>query len=69
MLLVEQNVHNALSVASRAYVFDTGRITAVATGAELLDDPDLLAAYLGGKRARLESNSASSSKGRSINSD
>jgi ABC-type branched-subunit amino acid transport system ATPase component len=28
VLLVEQNVHNALSVAPRAYVYETGRIVA-----------------------------------------
>jgi branched-chain amino acid transport system ATP-binding protein len=48
VLLVEQNVHNALSVASRAYVVETGRITASKAAADLLDDPELLVAYLGG---------------------
>jgi branched-chain amino acid transport system ATP-binding protein len=36
-----------LSVASRAYVFETGRITAHNDSASLLGDPDLLNAYLG----------------------
>jgi branched-chain amino acid transport system ATP-binding protein len=49
ILLVEQNVHNALSVAARAYVYDTGRITVARPARELLDDPELLAAYLGGQ--------------------
>jgi branched-chain amino acid transport system ATP-binding protein len=49
VLLVEQNVHNALSVASRAYVVETGRITASRDAADLLDDPALLNAYLGGE--------------------
>jgi branched-chain amino acid transport system ATP-binding protein len=49
VLLVEQNVHNALSVASRAYVVETGRITSSRDAAELLDDPALLNAYLGGE--------------------
>ncbi|MBU9576277.1 ABC transporter ATP-binding protein [Burkholderia multivorans] len=48
VLLVEQNVHNALSVAQRAYVFETGRITASRSAGELLDDGELLTAYLGG---------------------
>ena len=48
VLLVEQNVHNALSVASRAYVVETGRIAASRDAAGLLDDPELLSAYLGG---------------------
>ncbi|MEP9379333.1 ABC transporter ATP-binding protein [Aquabacter sp. CN5-332] len=48
VLLVEQNVYNALSVASRAYVFETGRVVAENTAQALLDSPDLLKAYLGG---------------------
>jgi branched-chain amino acid transport system ATP-binding protein len=51
ILLVEQNVHHALSVAARAYVYDTGRITVTRDARELLDDEDLLAAYLGGQPA------------------
>ena len=47
VLLVEQNIHNALSVASRAYVVETGRIVAAKASAELRDDPELLRAYLG----------------------
>nr|WP_299452657.1 ABC transporter ATP-binding protein [uncultured Pigmentiphaga sp.] len=48
VLLVEQNVHNALQAASRAYVFETGRIVAEREAAGLLEDPELLTAYLGG---------------------
>jgi branched-chain amino acid transport system ATP-binding protein len=48
VLLVEQNIHNALAVASRAYVVETGRITVARPSAELRGDPDLLKAYLGG---------------------
>jgi branched-chain amino acid transport system ATP-binding protein len=48
VLLVEQNVHNALSVAQRAYVFETGRIVAERPAGELLRDTALLSAYLGG---------------------
>jgi branched-chain amino acid transport system ATP-binding protein len=48
IVLVEQNVHNALSVASRAYVFETGRVVAEDTATALLGNPDLLRAYLGG---------------------
>jgi len=51
ILLVEQNVHNALAVATRAYVYETGRITVSRPARELLDDHDLLAAYLGGQSA------------------
>jgi branched-chain amino acid transport system ATP-binding protein len=48
IVLVEQNVHNALSVANRAYVLSAGRIVAEDTAAGLLKSPDLLRAYLGG---------------------
>ena len=47
ILIVEQNVHSALSVADRAYVFETGRIVAESSTADILDNPDLLRAYLG----------------------
>jgi len=48
VLLVEQNVHNALSVASRAYVLETGRVVACDTADALLANESLLRAYLGG---------------------
>lgn len=48
VLLVEQNIHNALSVANRAYVVETGRIVASRLSGELRNDPELLRAYLGG---------------------
>jgi branched-chain amino acid transport system ATP-binding protein len=48
ILIVEQNVHSALSVASRAYVFETGQIVAENSAANILNDPGLLRAYLGG---------------------
>ncbi len=47
VVLVEQNVYNALSVASRAYVFETGRIVAEDTAANLLNNEQVLRAYLG----------------------
>lgn len=47
ILIVEQNVYSALSVASRAYVFETGRIVAEKDAASILRDPDVLRAYLG----------------------
>jgi branched-chain amino acid transport system ATP-binding protein len=47
VLLVEQNVYNALSVATRAYVFETGRIVAEDTAANLMNDEQILRAYLG----------------------
>ena len=48
IVLVEQNVHNALSVANRAYVLTTGRVVAEDSAAGLLKNPDVLRAYLGG---------------------
>ena len=48
VLLVEQNVKKALSIASRAYVLETGLITRTGTGEELLHDDSVRAAYLGG---------------------
>ena len=47
VLLVEQNVYNALDVASRAYVFETGRVVADRDSSSLKHDPELLSAYLG----------------------
>lgn len=47
ILIVEQNVHSALSVANRAYVFETGRVVAEGNAANILSNPDLLRAYLG----------------------
>lgn len=47
ILLVEQNARQALNLASRAYVMETGRITREGSGKELLDDPHIRADYLG----------------------
>ncbi len=47
ILLVEQMANQALAVADRAYVFETGRLTAEGSGKELLNDPKVRAAYLG----------------------
>ncbi len=47
ILLVEQNVHQALKIAHRALVLKTGRITMTGKGDELLSDPEIQKAYLG----------------------
>jgi len=47
ILLVEQNAHMALSIASRAYVLETGRIILSGSGKELLGDQRVKEAYLG----------------------
>ena len=48
IFLVEQNVRQALKIADRAYVLETGRIVMSGTGRELLGDPRVQDAYLGG---------------------
>ena len=47
ILLVEQNVHQALDLADRAYVLENGRTVRTGTAAELLADNAIQAAYLG----------------------
>ena len=47
ILLVEQNANLALEFSQRAYVMESGRITLAGSGAELLADPKVRAAYLG----------------------
>lgn len=48
ILLVEQNANLALKLAHRGYVMDTGNIVAEGTGEELLNNPEVKKAYLGG---------------------
>ena len=48
ILLVEQNAEMALSIADRAYVMETGRITLSGTGKELAASEEVQKAYLGG---------------------
>ena len=47
VLLVEQNIHQALRIADRACVIKTGRITMTGTGNELFTDPEIHKAYMG----------------------
>ena len=47
ILLVEQNANMALKAANKGYVMETGRITLTGTGAELLENEEVKAAYLG----------------------
>jgi branched-chain amino acid transport system ATP-binding protein len=47
IFLVEQNVKQALKLAQRAYVLENGRVVLQGSGAELLGDPRVQAAYLG----------------------
>jgi branched-chain amino acid transport system ATP-binding protein len=48
VFVVEQNAHHALHLADRAYVMQTGEIVLSGTGAELLANPEVRAAYLEG---------------------
>jgi len=47
VLLVEQDVFAAFSVADRGYVMETGRIVREGTVADLEKDPEVRKAYLG----------------------
>jgi len=47
ILLVEQNVRAALTLAHRAYILEGGRVVGEGAGAELLGDPHVRRAYLG----------------------
>lgn len=48
VLLVEQNAHRALAIANRGYVLETGNIVLTGSGTDLLNDPKVREAYLGG---------------------
>ena len=48
ILLVEQNAQVALSIADRAYVLETGTISMSGDAKQLLSDPRVQKAYLGG---------------------
>ena len=46
ILLVEQNIHQALKIADHAFVLKTGEIAMQGTGAELIADPEVQKAYM-----------------------
>ena len=48
LLLVEQNAYEALTISDRAYIMETGHITLEGKSSELIDDPRVRDAYLGG---------------------
>jgi len=48
ILLVEQNARQALALARRGYVLETGRVSAAGSSTELLSDTRIQEAYLGG---------------------
>lgn len=47
ILLVEQNIHQALKVADYGFVLKTGELAMQGTGAELIADPEIQKAYMG----------------------
>ena len=53
VLLVEQNAQMALSIATRGYVLETGKITMTGTGQELLHDDNVRKAYLRRRKPHL----------------
>jgi branched-chain amino acid transport system ATP-binding protein len=48
VLLVEQNAYAALEMCDRSYILESGEVRLTGTGKELLDNPDVKRAYLGG---------------------
>ncbi|MGI9301618.1 MAG: ABC transporter ATP-binding protein [Gammaproteobacteria bacterium] len=48
VLMVEQNAYAALELCDRAYVLESGEVVLQGTGRELLDNPHIREAYLGG---------------------
>jgi branched-chain amino acid transport system ATP-binding protein len=50
VLMVEQNARRALALAHRAYIIEQGRVAGEGTGVDLLNDPQVQQAYLGGAR-------------------
>ena len=48
VVMVEQNAFAALELADRAYVLEQGRVTLSGPGCDLIADPHVRAAYLGG---------------------
>ena len=48
VLLVEQNVYQSLTISNRAYVIETGSIVLTGSGRELLQNPQVKTAFLGG---------------------
>ena len=48
VLMVEQNAYAALELCDRSYLLESGEVTLTGSGAELLDNPHVKEAYLGG---------------------
>ena len=50
LLLVEQNIHQALKISNQAIVLKTGHVTITGKGEDLLEDPEIQKAYMGSLR-------------------
>mgnify|MGYP004662325699 FL=1 len=50
VILVEQNAKKSLSICDYAYVIETGHVVMSGTGKEMLENPEVAAAYLGSTR-------------------
>jgi branched-chain amino acid transport system ATP-binding protein len=48
ILLVEQNAYKAMTIANRVYILETGEIASSGSARELINDPAVKKAYLGG---------------------
>lgn len=48
ILLVEQNAYKAMSIANRVYILETGSVSSSGNSQDLINDPAVKAAYLGG---------------------
>ena len=55
VLLIEQNANAALKISDYAFLLENGRILLEGTGVELLNDPRVRAAYLGGAEDKADS--------------
>jgi len=52
ILLVEQNIYQALKIADNAYVLKTGKVFMNGKGTDLLGDPEIQKAYIGERYRR-----------------
>jgi branched-chain amino acid transport system ATP-binding protein len=59
ILLVEQNIHQALKIAHQAYVLKTGKIAMSGRGDELLSNPEVQKAYIGERWSKPRTSSPS----------
>jgi branched-chain amino acid transport system ATP-binding protein len=55
VIMVEQNAYAALELSDRAYVLEQGHVTLSGTGSDLLSNPHVKSAYLGGESAQSRS--------------